>query len=202
MSRNIIAILRGIQPSEATAICAVLIDAGVCRIEVPMNSPEPLKSIAAMADAFGQEVMIGAGTVLSIKDVANVAAAGGKMIVSPNANTAVIAATKAAGLTSYPGVLTPTECFAALHAGADGLKLFPSVLIGPSGLKAIAAVLPAGTETYAVGSVGPGNFADWFAAGVTGFGIGTGLYKPGFTAVEVAARAAEIVEAYDATCMQ
>ena len=198
MSRKIIAILRGIQPDEATAICATLIEAGISRIEVPLNSPEPLKSIALMADAFGQEALIGAGTVLSTADVANVAAAGGRMIVSPDANADVIAASKAAGLASYPGVLTPTECFAALKAGADGLKIFPSFLMGAEGLKAIRAVLPKGTETYAVGGVGPKNFVEWLAAGAAGFGIGTGIYTPGLSADEVRGRATEIVAAYDA----
>ncbi|EPX80984.1 2-dehydro-3-deoxy-6-phosphogalactonate aldolase [Litoreibacter arenae] len=197
MSRNIIAILRGIRPDEAKAVCAALIEAGINRIEVPLNSPEPLKSIATMAEAFSKDAMIGAGTVLTTDDVADVASAGGTMIVSPNANTDVIAATKTAGLFSYPGIMTPTECFAALGAGADGLKLFPSSLIGTDGLRAFRAVLPTGTETYAVGGVGPENFADWFAAGVTGFGIGTGLYKPGFSVDEVATRATRIVAAYD-----
>lgn len=198
MSRNIIAILRGIQPDEATAVCATLIEAGIDRIEVPLNSPEPLKSIGLMAHAFGQDALIGAGTVLSAQAVSDVAAVGGKMIVSPDANTDVITATKTAGLASYPGVLTPTECFAALRAGADGLKIFPSFLMGTEGLKAIRAVLPMGTETYAVGGVGPKNFAEWFAAGATGFGIGTGVYTPGLSAADVRARADEIVQAYDA----
>ncbi len=198
MSRKIIAILRGIRPEEANAICNTLIEAGIDRIEVPLNSPEPFKSISLMSDAFAQDALIGAGTVLSTTDVANVAAAGGKMIVSPDANTEVIVATKVGGLLSYPGVLTPTECFSALRAGADGLKVFPSFLMGTEGLKAIRAVLPKGTETYAVGGVGPKNFAEWFAAGATGFGIGTGIYTPGLSAGEVRDRANDIVAAYDA----
>ncbi|MGB7244028.1 MAG: 2-dehydro-3-deoxy-6-phosphogalactonate aldolase [Sulfitobacter sp.] len=202
MSRKIIAILRGVQPDEAVPICQSLIDAGIDRIEVPLNSPAPLKSIALMAQAFGHDATIGAGTVLSTDDVASVAAAGGKMIVSPDANASVIAASKAAGLASYPGVLTPTECFAALRAGADGLKIFPSFLMGVEGLKAIRAVLPPDTETYAVGGVGPDNFADWLAAGAAGFGIGSGIYKPGLSAQDVAARAKDIVAAYDAATSQ
>ena len=198
MSRNIIAILRGIGPADATAICATLIEAGISRIEVPLNSPEPLRSISLMADAFGRDALIGAGTVLTAEDVANVAAVGGKMVVSPDANPAVIAATKAAGLASYPGVLTPTECFSALGAGADGLKIFPAFMMGPEGLKAIRAVLPRGTDTYAVGGVGPRNFADWIAAGAAGFGIGSSLYTPDLTADDVRARATDIVAAYDA----
>jgi len=198
MTRKIIAILRGVQPFEAHAICATLIEAGITRIEVPLNSPEPLKSIALMADVFGHEAVIGAGTVLTVKDMTDVALAGGKMIVSPDTNVDVIAATKAAGLLSYPGALTPTECFAALRAGADGLKIFPSFLMGTEGLKAISAVLPKGTEVYAVGGVGPKNFADWLGAGAAGFGIGTGIYTPGLGVAEVRARADDIVAAYDA----
>ncbi|WP_281856694.1 2-dehydro-3-deoxy-6-phosphogalactonate aldolase [Litoreibacter halocynthiae] len=197
MSRKIIAILRGIQPDEAEGICAALIEAGIDRIEVPLNSPEPLDSIKRMADAFGQDALIGAGTVLSPADVVKVADAGGKMIVSPDTNPEVIVTSKAAGLASYPGVLTPTECFAALRAGADGLKIFPSFLMGTEGLKAISAVLPPETETYAVGGVGPGNFAEWISAGAVGFGIGSGIYKPGFSVADVAKRAADIVAAYD-----
>jgi 2-dehydro-3-deoxyphosphogalactonate aldolase len=198
MSRNIIAILRGIKPDEASDVCSVLIEAGITRIEVPLNSPDPFASISAMAKLAGDAAVIGAGTVLSVKSVAMVADAGGQMIVSPNADTEVIAHSKKAGLLSYPGVLTPTECFSALKAGADGLKLFPSFLLGPEGLRAFKAVLPPDTETYAVGGVGPDNFGDWIAAGVTGFGIGSELYKAGFSAQQVKARAIEIVTQYDA----
>jgi 2-dehydro-3-deoxyphosphogalactonate aldolase len=197
MSRNIIAILRGIEPHEAADISAALIAEGITRIEVPLNSPEPLKSIEAMALSHGADAMIGAGTVLEVQSVSAVARAGGKMIVSPNADIAVIAAAKAAGMMSYPGVMTPTECFAALKAGADGLKLFPSLLLGVEGLQAIKAVLPTGTETYAVGGVGPANFAEWLSAGVTGFGLGSGLYKPGYSASDVGEKAREVVAAYD-----
>lgn len=202
MSRNIIAILRGIQPHEASDICAILIAEGITRIEVPLNSPEPLKSIEAMARNHGADAVLGAGTVLEVQSVSEVAHAGGKMIVSPNADIAVIAASKAAGMMSYPGVMTPTECFAALKAGADGLKLFPSFLLGVEGLKAIKAVLPTGTETYAVGGVGPANFAEWLSAGVTGFGLGASLYKPGFSTAEVGKNAREAVAAYDKALSQ
>ena len=196
--RNIIAILRGIRPEEVLAVADALIGEGITKIEVPLNSPDAIASVAALAGRFGDVAVIGAGTVLTPADVDRVQAAGGGLIVSPDANPAVIARTKALGLLSYPGVMTPTDCFAALRAGADGLKLFPGSLIGPAGLKALRAVLPEGTEVLAVGGAGPGNFAEWFAAGASGFGIGTALYRPGDGAGEVAARAREIVAQYDA----
>lgn len=196
--RKIIAILRGVTPDEAVGLTEVLIGEGIDRIEVPLNSPDPFVSIEAMVREFGQAALIGAGTVLSPDDVQRLSRIGAGMVVSPDCNPRVIVATKQAGMKSYPGVMTPTECFAALRNGADGLKLFPGSLIGPDGLKAIRAVLPAGTEVYAVGGAAPGNFADWAAAGVDGFGIGTGVYKPGLTAAEVRSRARDIVAAYDA----
>jgi 2-dehydro-3-deoxyphosphogalactonate aldolase len=198
MTRPLIAILRGVSPEEAVPIGTALVAAGITLIEVPMNSPRPLASIAAMAAELGGSAAIGAGTVLTIDEVAAVKAAGGRLIVSPNCDGSVIRATRAAGMESWPGVMTPTECFAALAAGATGLKFFPGNLIGPEGLKAIRAVLPKGTLTYAVGGAGPANFAAWRAAGADGFGLGTALYTPGLTAEQVAARACEIVAAWDA----
>jgi 2-dehydro-3-deoxyphosphogalactonate aldolase len=199
MSRNIIAILRGLTPAEAEAIGAALIEAGIDRIEVPLNSPEPFESIARLARAFGARAFIGAGTVLTAEDVARVAEAGGRLIVSPDTNPAVIEAARAAGLASYPGAMTPTECFTALRLGATGLKLFPAFLIGTEGLRAIRTVLPPATECWAVGGIAATDFAAWRAAGATGFGIGSSLYRPGLTPSEVAARARALVAAWDAT---
>ena len=197
MSRNIIAILRGITPAEAVPAAEALIRAGITSIEVPLNSPEPFASVRAMSEAAGSKALIGAGTVLSPEDVGRVAEAGGKLVVSPNCDVRVIAATRAAGMESWPGVMTPTECFAALKAGATGLKLFPGNLLGPAGLKAIRAVLPPETQVYAVGGAGADNFGEWIAAGANGFGVGSALYKPGMTASDIEARAAGMVAAYD-----
>jgi 2-dehydro-3-deoxyphosphogalactonate aldolase len=196
-TRNLIAILRGIAPAEAVAAATALVSAGITRIEVPLNSPDPFKSIAAMVAAFPTGVEIGAGTVLTVGQVAEVKAVGGTLIVSPNCDPEVIAATRAAGMASWPGVMTPTECFTAIKAGATGLKLFPGSLIGPEGLKAIRAVLPKDLPVYAVGGAGPANFADWARAGAIGFGIGTALYTPGSSAADIASRATAIVAAYD-----
>lgn len=197
MTREIIAILRGIQPDEACAVTDVLIAAGITKIEVPLNSPQPFDSIAAMVEHAGDAATIGAGTVLDTASVARLADIGAAMVVSPDCCAEVITATKAAGMLSYPGVLTPTEAFAALRAGADGLKFFPAFKLGIDGFTALKAVLPQDVKTYAVGGAGPKNFAEWQAAGITGFGIGTGIYKPGFTVQDVATRAAEIVAAYE-----
>ena len=195
--RPLIAILRGITPAEADAVLEALVRAGIRLIEVPLNSPEPLAGIRIMAAGAHGRARIGAGTVLTVADVASVKAAGGRMIVSPNRDDAVIRATKAAGLDSYPGVFTATEALGAIAAGADALKFFPGDLLGPKGIKAIAAILPKDFPLLAVGGIDASNMGDYLAAGVAGFGIGTSLYKPGMGAEEVGARARAMVAAYD-----
>ncbi len=197
MTRSIIAILRGLKPEDAAATCAAIIEAGITRIEVPLNSPNPFHSIEAMATAYGDDAEIGAGTVLSTDDVGRVHEAGGKLIVSPNVDQRVIVATKTKGMASWPGVMTPTECFLALKSGADGLKVFPASLLGPSGIQALRAVLPHGTQVYAVGGAGPDTFKEWLAASCDGFGIGSALFAPGMRPAEVGTKAAKIVQAYD-----
>lgn len=199
MSRPLIAILRGIDPDEAVPVAEALASAGMTRIEVPLNSPSPMVSIERMVKALGDTAVIGAGTVLTTDDVQGVKDAGGQLIVSPNCDTDVIAKTKALGMQSFPGVLTPSECFAALKAGADGLKVFPAFQMGIEGLKAVRAVLPATTDVYMVGGVGPDNFGEWRKAGASGFGLGSWLYKPGDDVAGIASRAAEAVAAWDET---
>jgi 2-dehydro-3-deoxyphosphogalactonate aldolase len=198
MTREIIAILRGVQSHEICDIADVLITTGITKIEVPLNSPDPFTTIALLISHAGKRAVVGAGTVLDTDAVARLAEIGAQMVVSPDACAEVITATKAAGMLSYPGVMTPTECFAALRAGADGIKLFPAFKMGLDGFAAVKSVLPVEAKTYAVGGVGPAEFADWHAAGITGFGIGSGIYKVGYSAEDVKTRAQDIVAAYDA----
>ena len=198
MSRPIIAILRGINPAEAVGIAGVILAAGIDKIEVPLNSPSPFDSINAIVKVYGDQALIGAGTVLTTAQVKQVRSAGGQLVVSPNCDPAVIAATIAEGMQSWPGVFTPSEALAALQAGATGLKLFPGDMAGPKGLKAMRAILPFGTQVYAVGGTAPDNFSKWIEASADGFGLGSAIYKPGDTSETVAAKAQAIVTAFDA----
>jgi len=191
----LVAILRGLQPDEAEDVGEALVDAGFTLIEVPLNSPDPLESIARLARRFAGRAVIGAGTVLRVADVAAVRAAGGTMIISPNANVAVIAASAAAELVSLPGVVTPTEAFAALDAGATALKLFPAEGSSPTVLKAMRAVLPKTVRVLPVGGIGPDNMGPWLDAGAAGFGLGSALYKPGLSAAAVGENARAFIAA-------
>jgi 2-dehydro-3-deoxyphosphogalactonate aldolase len=197
MRRNLVAILRGVTPDEVEEIGEALIKAGITTIEVPLNSPEPYKSIGRLARRFGSEALIGAGTVLTPQEVDNVFDVGGMLVVSPNCDPAVISRTLEHEMVSMPGVFTATECFLAIAAGARTLKLFPGSTAGPDGLKALRAVMPSDVDLYAVGGASPENLTDWVAAGAAGFGIGTYLFKPGMTAEDVAGRAGKMVAAYD-----
>ena len=197
MNRPLIAILRGIQPFEAVSIAGVILEAGIDKIEVPLNSPSPFDSIRAIAKKYGNQALIGAGTVLTVAQVKQVRAAGGQLVVSPNCDPNVIRATIAEGMQSWPGVFTPSEALTALKAGATGLKLFPGDMAGPNGLKAMRAILPIGTKVYAVGGTAPDNFSKWVEASANGFGLGTAIYKPGDTAEIVTIKAGAIVKAYD-----
>lgn len=198
MSRPLIAILRGITPAEALPVANVLLDVGIEWIEVPLNSPTPYDSIAAIVAGIGTRARVGAGTVTTPAEVQEVQRAGGDFVVSPNTDTRVICATKEAEMLSIPGVLTPSECFTAIASGADGLKFFPATMLGIEGLKAIKAVLPAGIKVFVVGGIDHETLHQWSVAGAHGFGLGTALYKPGRSIDEIAKSAAKIVEAYDA----
>lgn len=191
----LVAILRGVQPGEVEGIGAALIGAGIRIIEVPLNSPSPLDSIARLARSFGEEALIGAGTVLDPADVPRVADAGGRLIVSPGTDPQVIAATAEAGLVSAPGFFTPSEAFAAIRAGAHTLKLFPAEAAPPAVVKAQAAVLPKHVPLIVVGGITPDKMAAYRAAGAHGFGLGGAIYQPGMTPEEVTTRARAFVAA-------
>lgn len=192
----LVAILRGLRSEDAEGIGAALYGAGFRLIEVPLNSPDPFDSIARLAHSLPADAVLGAGTVLETDAVARVRDAGGKLVVMPHADTEVIRAAKAAGMWCVPGVATPTEAFAALKAGADALKLFPAELVSPAVVRAMRAVLPKGIKLLPVGGITPDNMADFRAAGVAGFGLGSALYKPGMDAATVAANARAFVDAW------
>ncbi|WP_370334657.1 2-dehydro-3-deoxy-6-phosphogalactonate aldolase [Parvularcula marina] len=193
----IVAILRGVTPSEVEDVAAALIENGVGIIEVPLNSPSAFESIEKLADRFGEVAIIGAGTVLTVSDAERVAACGGQIAVAPNTNPEVIKAVLSRGMIPMPGIFTPTDAFAAIEAGAEVLKLFPAGTIGEAGLKAMMAVLPEDISVLAVGGVGAGNIQSWFDAGAAGFGIGSELYKPGDTPEQVAQKTAALVVAVE-----
>lgn len=191
----LVAILRGVTPDEAEAVGEALVTAGISIIEVPLNSPEPLRSIARLRAQLGERALVGAGTVLDPAQVGQVALAGGQIVVSPNVRPSVITATVRAGLVSAPGYFTPTEAFAALEAGAHALKLFPAEAAGPSVVKAQRAVLPRDVPLLVVGGVTPDLVAGYLEAGADGFGLGGGLYRPGDRAADIHDRAQAYVRA-------
>jgi 2-dehydro-3-deoxyphosphogalactonate aldolase len=191
----LIAILRGLTPAEAPAIGEALVRSGFAIIEVPLNSPEPLQSIAELTQQFPQ-TLIGAGTVLNVQQVKDVHAAGGRLVVAPNFNPAVVAQALALNMVVLPGVATPTEAFAALDAGAHGLKLFPAEMITPATVKALRAVLPKTAALMPVGGITPDNMAAYLAAGASGFGLGSALYAPGKSAQAVQQQAQAFVRAF------
>jgi 2-dehydro-3-deoxyphosphogalactonate aldolase len=191
----LVAILRGVQPAEVESICAALERAGISIVEVPLNSPRPLESISILSRSFGDRMMIGAGTLTTPSQVEEVAAAGGRLIVTPHADTAIVRAAKNAGLFACPGFFNPTEAFALLDAGADALKLFPAEVLGPPMLKALRAVLPASAVMIPVGGVDADQVAPWMAAGALGLGVGSSIYRPGDSAAVVEAKGRALVAA-------
>lgn len=192
----LVAILRGVKPTEVLPIGEALVEAGFAILEVPLNSPEPFESIRQLVERFGDAVLIGAGTMRSEADLDALVQAGGRLMVTPHGDPALIRAAKARGLLTLPGIATPTEAFAAIDAGTDGLKLFPAEMIPPSVVKAMRAVLPRSVPLFPVGGIEPGSMDAYRAAGANGFGLGSALYKPGFDAVQVAERARAFVQAW------
>lgn len=198
LRRGVVAILRGLRPDEAVAVAAAIHHAGIDAIEVPLNSPEPFVSIARIREALPADVLVGAGTVLTPEDVDALAAAGGGLMVSPNVDPAVMERAARHGMVTMPGIFTATEAFTAMRCGASALKFFPASVLGPAGIAAIRAVLPAGTAIAAVGGVSEKDFVAYRQAGAELFGLGSSLFKPGMTPDEVAVRARAIVKAWDA----
>jgi 2-dehydro-3-deoxyphosphogalactonate aldolase len=192
----LVAILRGLEPAQAVAVGTALVDSGFGVLEVPLNRPGALECIALLTKTLPAQVLVGGGTMLTVADVNNVHAAGGRLMVSPNCDAQVIARAVQLGMLAAPGVATPTEAFVALQAGAHALKLFPAEMVGHGGLKALKSVLPAGTPMWPVGGITPESMAPWVAAGATGFGIGGQLYTPGKSARDVGTVAAQFVAAW------
>jgi 2-dehydro-3-deoxyphosphogalactonate aldolase len=199
MKRPLIAILRGLKPEETEGVVSVLIQHGMTAIEIPLNSPDPFRSIEIAVKMAAREILVGAGTVLTTQAVARLHDVGGRLMVSPNVDPEVIASAAERGMVTLPGVFTATEALLAAKAGASGLKFFPASVLGASGISAIRAVLPADLMIAAVGGISDKNFAEYAKIGIHAFGLGTSLYKPGMTPAEVAARAKATIQAYDAT---
>ena len=197
MSRNIIAILRGIKPNEVLEISQVIANSGINFIEVALNSPDAFESIRLLRNKFSGHVQIGAGTVTKVGEVLALSHLGVDFIVSPNFDPEIVKATKEAKIMSYPGVTTASECYSAINCGADGLKFFPASLLGIENFKALKAILPKDIPFYMVGGVGPENFSSWLSAGATGFGIGSGIYKARDSSQSVASKSKLIVQFYD-----
>ena len=196
-NRELIAILRGLTFDRCIGVSRILIEEGFNKLEVPLNSPNPMKTISAMQNEFGRSAIIGAGTVTNVSEVSELSNLGCQMIVSPNTDTEVIKATKNEGMLSFPGAFTPSECFSAINSAADGLKIFPAFKLGVKGFKALKAVLPSNLDTYAVGGIDETHFKDWLDAGVTGFGIGSNLFHPSMSDDDIQFVAKKIVLAYD-----
>lgn len=197
MKRPLVAILRGLKPEETQAVVGGLIETGFTAIEIPLNSPDPFRSIEIAAKMAPADCLIGAGTVLTVEDVQSLENAGGRLMVSPNVEPEVISLAAAKGMVTLPGCFTATEALAAAKAGATGLKFFPASVLGPSGINAIRAVLPKDLLIAAVGGVSDTNFAEYVKGGITAFGLGSSLYKPGMSAEDVTAKARITIEAYD-----
>lgn len=195
--RQLVAILRGIRPEETLGLVTELAEAGFEAIEIPLNSPDPFKSIEIASASLGKQCLIGAGTVLTVDDVARLHDAGGELMVSPNVNGDVISCAAARGMVTLPGVFSPTEALAAVASGATGLKFFPASILGPAGIKAIQAVLPKGLPVAAVGGVSEADFARYGAVGIRAFGMGSSLYQPGIKAAECGKLARKVIVAYD-----
>ena len=196
-NRELIAILRGLTPDRCVMVGEILIAEGFSKLEVPLNSPNPMETISKMQNRFGNSVIIGAGTVTNVSEVNELSNLGCQMIVSPNTDTAVINATKNKGMLSFPGAFTPSECFSAINSDADGLKIFPAFKLGVKGFKALKAVLPSNLKTYAVGGINEAHFSDWLDTGVSGFGIGSNLFHPSMSDDDIQFAARKIVLAYD-----